>query len=594
LPSVFHQNREPEFVSWASRVPRWNIALNPQELLSWPVISVISGYLLLSNIADPNSGFSGLPIRVVAIAASILVLFFIIWCGLLLARRVSSDRVAIAVMVTSVVVGTTVKSLALAWLLWVSGLDPVPLWGYRLGATLSQVVMIIVTWAAVCAVSLHYSRLGEMLEENRQLAAMSDEVESRLDAIDHDATEAVRSSILAGLQSPGNADVGSVVNRLTETIDEVVRPLSRQLETQSPVWAPPSAADVDGYRINWRHALLEAADPRMFRPLLVTVSLLLLGVPLWLPRYGALFTAEFLLLVLVVAAPTSCVFTRVAVGWARRFPSRRGTLFLGLLLSISLLYALITLPLARNLDQPGQFLTAAVVISITVSLLWSFATAAHRQARTTELELEAVSAELRWHIARVRELHRQRCRALAHAVHGQIQAALAGGILQLQGALKSGTVDDDLIAEVQDRILESVATLNMQDVPPNHLADILAKLRSTWQGVATITDDVPPSMLSRLGTDSHVLVTLNDVIPELVFNSIKHGTASSIAIRIEEQGPRSIRLIVTDNGFPVRLPGSTGMGSRLLDDCSIEWSRVRDQDGTVTILLLPTTATSAP
>jgi len=73
------------------------------------------------------------------------------------------------------------------------------------------------------------------------------------------------------------------------------------------------------------------------------------------------------------------------------------------------------------------------------------------------------------------------------------------------------------------------------------------------------------------------------VIPELCFNSIKHGKANELKVLIEQNSPKTIVLKVQDNGQQMEVKSSkVGLGTKLLDECAISWKREKEQGLIVT------------
>ena len=96
-----------------------------------------------------------------------------------------------------------------------------------------------------------------------------------------------------------------------------------------------------------------------------------------------------------------------------------------------------------------------------------------------------------------------------------------------------------------------------------------------------------PSLEAALHDDLQCLMTINDLVPELVFNSIKHGRARDVRVTLATAGERTLTLTCQDDGVLFSEHATGGLGSRLLDDCAIEWSRERHGGSTVLIAVLP-------
>ncbi|MEI8241034.1 MAG: hypothetical protein WCI22_16600, partial [Actinomycetota bacterium] len=248
--------------------------------------------------------------------------------------------------------------------------------------------------------------------------------------------------------------------------------------------------------------------------------------------------------------------------------------------SFDLLYAAWT-----TISTP--FALAAPVYTVLFGVILAVTDSALQQARDVEDELRALTGQMRWAIARAREEHRQHRLALAHAVHGRIQATLAASVLQLDKALRDDTADEEMVADVQGRVVACVTGLDLRFSPPDDLPELLDKIRTTWAGVAEVTMMPEEAVENVLAADAQSLRCLNDLLPELVFNAIKHGQARHVEVGLSMVGPDVLELVVRDDGVNDCAGTGGGLGTRLLEDCSIEWSRKRTAAGTEITVLIP-------
>ena len=107
-------------------------------------------------------------------------------------------------------------------------------------------------------------------------------------------------------------------------------------------------------------------------------------------------------------------------------------------------------------------------------------------------------------------------------------------------------------------------------------------LTQTWQGVSSISFEADETLKKLIERDKLCQTALVDVIPELCFNSIKHGKASEVMVSIEKSSPKTILLKVSDNGQKVAEKSNKGLGTKLLDECAISWKREKAKDLVVT------------
>lgn len=578
-----------------SRIRRWVSTLQPAYLFALPVMLGAAAEFVLGQLTSPYSLRAPILLNlgsyVIAIAGTFLVLGAVY--GLL--YRSFANDVLRGVLLISIPVAAALGGGLMGWVRYVTGLDADSLLALRMLSTVAHVTTAtILLWLAVSGVRLHYARLDALLTERDRLEVLRMQATQDLSALSERATEAVRSRILQDLVSLERFDARSLLSTLTNTIEDTIRPLSRQLESQSPPWIPPLPEARGSERINWRAAAIEGASPALLNPLGVLGILSLISLPMNLFRVGPAFAIQYALLTTLIAVPLYFgirrAFIRIA-GQARAVV--RIMAFLGMCLLCGLAWGASTLVITWGTPQPFRFLWLCPVFTIFFAYMWGFAAAAQMQARSTESDLRTATDKLRWRIARKRELHRQQQRALAHAVHGEVQAALAAGILQLEMALQEGTATDQQVDEVRTRIIACVRELDLRNVRPSPLPVVVAKVQATWAGAVTLSMSVDPNLEDALHDDPQCLLTINDLVPELVFNSIKHGKAKDVRITLVRGDERTLTLSCQDDGVVFSEDATGGLGSRLLDDCAIQWSRERHGSSTVLMAVLPIAATQA-
>ena len=577
---------------------RWRRALRqlpPECLMTLPVVLGSLVWFTIVHFGSPGTNGAGnIPERLVSLVGAHVAFFVIPVAVWLVVRRDPRPERATALLIVALLLGCLVRGFAFGWLLYLTGAAPEVEVLFRTTASLSQMTLAVgFLWLVTGAVRRYAARRRELLAEQARLVALQSQAAAQLRQLDEEAAEQVRASVLAGLGHGEPAQGDEVLHRMRLTLDDVVRPLSRQLESQGESWAEPARREGD-YRVRWWPTVKGAADPARIHPVLV-FAMMELVVFASVPRYGPLVVATTAASALVVLLPLLWLFRVVGTRLTRHAPAALKALAfaVGLVLPglafgrFNWLYeAWTTVSNPFPLAAPVYTVLFGVILAVADSALW--------RARDVEAELEASSADLRWAIARAREQYRQQRLALAHAVHGRIQATLAAAILQLEKAVQGGEVSQQLVDEVQQRVLDCVNSLDLRTTQPDALPDVLRKVQATWTGATAIELASEPSVDAALERDLLCLTSLNDVVPELVFNAVRHGGANHIEIRLARPEPRLLELVVADNGIAGTVADSRGLGTRLLDDCSISWSRVVLDEGSVTCLLLPLLPASHP
>jgi signal transduction histidine kinase len=240
-----------------------------------------------------------------------------------------------------------------------------------------------------------------------------------------------------------------------------------------------------------------------------------------------------------------------------------------------------------NEPQPLVFVIIAPVLALLISSFLAVSEAARDQNLELEAELTATTTDLRWALTRAREQYRQRERGLAHALHGRVQASLAAAFVRLERAVAQGANDDALLVSLQAEILEVLAELDFRGSAPDPIDRVIALTQSNWSGSVHLDFSIEENVKQALSLDSLCARSVNDLIPELVFNSVRHGSATAIRVELELADTRTLCLTVIDDGSNDVIATRYGLGSALLDDSSISWTRTRGGERTTTTCMLP-------
>jgi two-component sensor histidine kinase len=124
--------------------------------------------------------------------------------------------------------------------------------------------------------------------------------------------------------------------------------------------------------------------------------------------------------------------------------------------------------------------------------------------------------------------------------------------------------------------LSDISTKNQK------LDEMIEKLKQTWQGVAVINFEANQEVIENVDKDILCSTALLDIIPELCFNSIKHGQASEVEVSLTHINPKTILLQVKNNGLVGDKESQKGLGTKLLDECAISWHRNREKEHIIT------------
>lgn len=572
------------------------IRLLPTALLSAPVffLSLLWAFVVQSGEgAGAGEGIGYIAMRLAfLVAVQALMFAFPLVTWQLICPRVPS-RNWTWLLLGSLVVGAVVRGVALGMLLYLVGVSDSPALLFRIAASVGHMAVVtVLLWFLVSEVRGLQARRRQLLADRDQLLGLQLAAQRDLELLGDRATDEIRSSILESLGGLQSSNASELRERLRLTIDEVVRPLSHQLAAQPPEWTPPQAP-VEEWRVDWPLAVREGLNPARIHPIILTVLLIWLGLPIHVFQIGP-SSVPALLATALIALPAFWLARWVAVRLTvdRSLGAKAAGFVMAVLIGGEAL-GLATLPYMQFQPRPLLFVVVSPLLALFISAPLAIAEAARDQDLALESDLRATTTDLRWTLARAREQYRQQERALAHALHGRIQASLAAAFLRLERAVARGDDNEALLVALQAEVLEALAELDVISTDPDPIDKVIELTQSNWSGAVLINFSVDPQARDALAVDPLCTRSVNDLIPELVFNSIRHGKASTVNVRLEIADPKTLSLTVTDDGDSDLIANQHGLGSSLLDEAAITWSRTRSGSCTTTTCLLPVLSPSS-
>jgi signal transduction histidine kinase len=421
---------------------------------------------------------------------------------------------------------------------------------------------------------MHQIKNAQLLNELDRLEEIKATSLARLKAINNDVIEGIKTELEKYTKSMPGRSISEVLVILRTMIDSVVQPLSRQLAVQSNNWHPPASREVK-IQVNWVEAFKSGLNPGKIHFVLVPLLMILSALPTVNENSPSLLDYFYISLAYSVAILTGMlikfVFANGSVNLGRYLIA---TLTTGFLMGAS------ALPMTQDYDSPYGFLVLSTLTYPVTSSLISMLFRANDQLTIASKRLTHATQEMEWNVARIREAQHQNQRNLARALHGSVQAKLASAYLELE-RINLGEIDDpERVKQLLNEIQDSIATINTRQPEHEDLPRLIANTQENWVSVAAVTSQI--SDLELIQQDVLCVVALIDVIPELVFNAIKHGKATAIEISIKLKDQRIVELTVKDNGIHELIDLGSGLGTKIMNESAISWKRERVSGYTVT------------
>jgi len=154
-------------------------------------------------------------------------------------------------------------------------------------------------------------------------------------------------------------------------------------------------------------------------------------------------------------------------------------------------------------------------------------------------------------------------------VHGTVQAALTAAITRLSATEPLEQYQIDLVKQDLARAAEALSKTPETEV---NLEVALANLATTWSGICEIKFEFSERASRSLQRDANARMCVNEICKEAVSNAVRHGEAKKIKITVDRSTDELLIIEAADDGRGSWGSTKPGVGSRMFDDLTIDWS----------------------
>jgi len=413
----------------------------------------------------------------------------------------------------------------------------------------------------------HTTSVYQLVREQNRLSFVEKVTKENLQEFDRTQVEPIKKMLLEKLDSLRNQGLEQALLVIRKTIDEIVQPLSRSLDELISQWSPPDF-DQKNTKIDWGKAARQAAVVREVDPKVIPLIMSLIGIPTMVSNYGL----QTGIIIILQSLLTGFFIYSLVKKVINKLTNNTFGFLLTLLLS-GLGQAALTLIWSFRIDSSLGILIIAPGAVIVVGFLVAIVNTVSRQLNEVRLNITLTTKDLSWAVSRIRNEQHQKSRNLARKLHGEIQAKFSSAFLMLENSKDNSEKTKSLVNEIAENLEKDVYKLDESTTNVLNLDEVLDNVTQTWQGVSTITFVADDDLKKQIEKDKLCQTALVDMIPELCFNSIKHGKASEVQVSIEQHSPKTILLKVQDNGKKIAEKSTRGLGTKLLEECAISWKR---------------------
>jgi signal transduction histidine kinase len=167
---------------------------------------------------------------------------------------------------------------------------------------------------------------------------------------------------------------------------------------------------------------------------------------------------------------------------------------------------------------------------------------------------------------------------MAALLHGPVQASLYAAAM---GMSQTSNPSAQYLAKVQHDIESALEQLsNPNRLESETLLSVLEQTRELWSDSVEIKIGISAELEEAITKEPLTCDATIELTRELVTNSIKHGQASKVEVKIDEIDSTRFSVEVTDNGQARDETATPGYGTKVLNELSLNWNRTRSGDTT--------------
>lgn len=453
-------------------------------------------------------------------------------------------------------------------------------------------IMVALSATAVIVGSAreHRTRLTELLAVNHSLEQARDRAQHAVSDEQGRALERITAQLQDELDELDPNRPLESAEALHHLAADIVRPLSHELANAVPTWKPREVPIEVPKVSSWRViSRVPAGQP--FMPITTAIALV-----------SAAMGTAVMLLGLQEAVTSLAVGIPIAIGLLATFNAAMATIrptwpswirpatfavFTVLAGAAAAMFTATVMPAGPDADRlvPSSFRYTIVTVLLLAAMK------AYWTVRADVLtSLERRGEQLRWSVARARQVQWFQQRALSRMLHGPAQSALNAAAMRIDAAREENQPLASVVAAAKSELEEVFERMSEEGHRASSLHDTVEQLASVWSGLCDVRCEISPEADKSLRRDPISRTMVAEIITEGVSNAIRHGAARNISIDVAQRTERLIQLTITNDGAPPSGEGGTGLGSRLLDECAIEWHRKHQGKGTLLEACMPTAA----
>ena len=557
-------------------------------IYSWPLLSVVVVSVTLTTLATqvPANLLSATQIAAVTIAGVVIMFGFVSLTWLTLLRRLTGTKRIVATLIVYAASGL-IQALAIYWLVPRLGGVHIPFleWVHRsLAYALLMTILLSLGTYVVTTSRLHKRRFQSLLARQAAVNSLLTEIQNKIQEDQKSAVASIAQKLSSELDEIAQESPARAIDSTEYLVGEVVRPLSHKIAHEVPNVRLPELNSQD-FEISWRTIWRQLPAEQHVRPIVTSlvISIYVLLVQLTYFDAKRLGVYLFVFPVLVI----SLWITRQVLRPLVLIKSRAWrALFSTIVIAVLVLPAAVILTHASGYGpERWDLLVVFIIEAVTITWLMTLAFGLADTLSDRERELDKLDGIITYVQARGNGELWQANGQLARALHGPVQSELHAALFSIRAAnADHDNLDSEASQQVTTKTIvrlgESLPQLLVGGHSRHSLRQEVEDTAAVWQGICDIQLRANPAVVSQLASDAVANDLVISIVQDSVSNAIRHGGATAVIVAVTLPTDSTVQLSVKDNGTKgLTVNAAGGMGTQLIEDCSIEWSLDEEPTG---------------
>jgi hypothetical protein len=540
------------------------LATNPKAI-SWPVLLTGTTLSVVLHFAPSGNTVHGnFWVRLIIAVLGYLPSIGFVALIQRVIRGIKSQNLKIAFVLASYLLGGALRGIFFSLVFFYLGMSGSLNLVFRVfGSALPFGFATAVATISVGALSESRLRIKFFLEKQDELRSALQEVARARSSFENRVSSEIENRVEAEIKQLSGKPEQAMLIELKALVGDFVRPLSHSLASAVPNWQPLKVLET---KVGWRTTLQKLNPAMALRPILLTTMSAVTAAPAFFTFFGW----QRALVMEVISIATLYSLTSALNPLLRKLPNSlplivRALFTTGSLLVVAMPAGLLSDWYSNDPVNTHFVFESSLTVVPTLGWILLLGGAANASSRDLEANLAETISKLRWLRARINLVNWFEHGELSRLLHGEIQSALHFGILKFEA--NPGN-HGGAIEEMQRRIHEAFT----RERQPLDFEQQLIDLSDFWKDICLISWEVDQNATDLIADDEIGKSALLDIISESCGNAIRHGQAKNIWITVQNNDPEVIGLSVANDGTPPKPGNKVGLGTSILDACTLEWS----------------------